>query len=314
MKNQVWLPGFGIGRGICFSYDFDKTEICPLTMEKLCNISTRESTSTYLKEHKFDEATTAHVQRLQLKVKDSHPLKMFCGHTFSCFELLHHLSLQGDQCPVCRQGTLRTLNLDKARKPNLVQKELWEFVRITSALSRKERQDERERELAREHEEMQAQEYEESILNWVFEESNIFAVIFAYAADTGGTALPPACFRVGLRLWDSSRTTNGSLTYRAGRSQLRTMNEVLQRSSSFSVRVDMEIDTQLYSLMGTQTLQYGRQSGLPVQDSQNFGGLIFCYESYLCDNTMQTLKNIDFCTTQDKIRTALTSLLQNEIM
>lgn len=262
----------------------------------------------------MSECTRAHAQKLQLKIHEAPPLKMACGHVFSCFELLHHLSLQGDQCPVCRQGTLRTLNLESRRKPQKLQKELWEFVCITSTVRRKQRQEEQESESAREHEEMQNEEDQISILNWVLEESSIFAVIFAYISSGNETVLPPACFRVGLRLWDSGRTSDGMLTYRAGRSQLRTMNQLLQRSTSFSVRVDIELDTQLYSLMSTQILQYGPEDTQTVSDTHNFGDLKFSYEPYLLNPTVMTLKTIDFCTSQEKIRGAIVNLLQQDFI
>jgi hypothetical protein len=314
MKSKIWLPGFGTGRGIDFCHDVPEHEICPLTMEQFGKVSTRECTRTHLQENKMNEATHAHAQKLQLKIKDAPPVKMACGHIFSCFQLLHHLSLHGDQCPVCRQGSLRSLNLEARRKPHKLQKELWEFVCVTSTVRREQRQDEEERELMRVHEEFQNQEDQTSIMNWVFQESRIFAVIFAYVSSGNETVLPPACFRVGLRFWDSVRPTDETITYRAGRSQLRTMNNLLQRSMNFTVRVDMEIDTQLYSLMSTQILQHGVTDNQTVSDTQNFGSLSFIYEPDALNRSVMTLKTIDFSTSHEKIRNALISLLQQDFI
>jgi hypothetical protein len=314
MKTKIWLPGFGTGRDVDFCHDAPKHDICPLTMEQFGNVSTRESTRTHLHENELSETTRAHAQKLQLKIVDASPLKMACGHVFSCFELLHYLSLQGDQCPVCRQGSLRSLNLEARRKPNKLQKELWEFVCVTSTVRRKQRQDEEEREMVRVHEEFQHQEDQISIMNWVFQESRIFAVIFAYVSSGNETVLPPACFRVGLRFWDSFTPTDGTITYRAGRSQLRTMNNLLQRSINFTVRVDMEIDTQLYSLMSTQILHHGAEGNQSVSDPQNFGILSLIYEPNALNNSVMTLKTIDFSTSREKIRNALVSLLQQDFI
>lgn len=244
------LPGLDKTDGVYFDDSCTDSDCCALTMESVLLADTRATAELYVAQEKLESEKHKELLALARELPQLPPLRIkACAHVFSSMELLMMTATRGFQCPVCRHGSGKHLELAlRTARMRHVPSAVWRFVCEFGLLVRARLKLEAQQEIERENAEIRALELNvvRSLPARTLAQLCTFELTVAvYMTDmgTGRNAphIPKMVYRVPMRIVDGERASAPDML-EAETGRCRSLSQSMNKARWFTARVDLQMD------------------------------------------------------------------------